>query len=208
MVLQGVSLYGANLEWVELRDADLTGAQLEDADLRHADLSGANLERARFDYARMEGCVLLRARLDGASFIRTLMDRKTVEASQWTPEEICSLRDRGALFIDVDQFPAHLQKTLALHALKDFLKLSFNGRELKRWMQAHPNTRPVASAVFWRQSLDAVVDEVCETLQRHGLITPDLFRRLNDERPQRTDEIDILARQWRFSLEEAGAARD
>ena len=58
LIVDRVSLVGANLRWVNLtnpylRDADLTNADLTNADMRWADLSGANLTDAKLTKANL-----------------------------------------------------------------------------------------------------------------------------------------------------------
>lgn len=198
--LRGAPLYRADLEWVELRGADLSGAQLDEADLRHADLTGANLRDAHLDDARLEGCILDQAVLDGASIQRVLVDRYTVERSHWSPEAVCALRARGALFVDLDRFPANVQESLAVEALKSFIKTAFQPTELERWLLSRPETRQLVSDVFWQQSWSSVASDTVELLFRHKRIDMPFFEDLLKVRSGRVQDLVALARQWRLDL--------
>src|SRR5690606_24755371 len=90
-VLGGAFLARANLKHAILVGASLDGADLTDADLRGADLAGARIDDAVLANARLEGACLQLVLGDPLSMNGAVLDRMTVERSEFTMRDIAQM---------------------------------------------------------------------------------------------------------------------
>jgi len=87
--LQGVSLYGANLQGSRtLAFANLEKVKFWHADLRDTDMSYANLQMASLRGANLQGTNLGGVKLQGVQLIETVFDEETKlpDGTYWTPD--------------------------------------------------------------------------------------------------------------------------
>jgi hypothetical protein len=91
--LQGVDLVQANLANVDLSEAQLSGANLTQADLAKSllvstNLSGANLTRAILNEAQLTSSAIFRADLTAASLVRANLQNAMVVLSNFTLSDL------------------------------------------------------------------------------------------------------------------------
>jgi biotin carboxyl carrier protein len=89
--------------------------------------------------------------------------------------------------------------------LRKLLTSLFSKDELHRFAQDTWG-EDVANAINWDHSYEHVVSEVTTSISRRGLITPEFFERLVDQRPQRSREIMAQASAYRAATAPAHSA--
>jgi uncharacterized protein YjbI with pentapeptide repeats len=107
--LNGADLKEADLRGATLSRATLRLANLGKADLRGADLGEANLRLVNFSKANLRLTNLSKAELSGANFSEAIVEQAVFKGSRGlTPDQIISLKARGAIFDDFSGSLAHI----------------------------------------------------------------------------------------------------
>lgn len=104
-ILAGAFLSRANLKNAILVGASLDGADLTDCDLRGADLAGARIDDAVLANAHLEGACLQLVLGDPLSMNGAVMDRVTLERSEFTMRDIAQMVVRGAYVHEHEEIP-------------------------------------------------------------------------------------------------------
>ena len=94
---QPVSLFEANLAWM-----DLTNVNFEGADLRRSLMEGCNLAGARFDHAQMDHANLRSARLTGASLRAVTLTSGVFQGADLRGAALHDARLRRVIFCDAN----------------------------------------------------------------------------------------------------------
>ncbi|MDP2305105.1 MAG: DnaA/Hda family protein [Pseudomonadota bacterium] len=86
--------------------------------------------------------------------------------------------------------------TALLLALYELLSSYFSADGLRRFLEQWPEGRVVAEALPRKKAISVVAEVAAQTLAKLDLLGPELFDRLEEERPQHADAIAVVRQLW------------
>jgi len=127
--LRYLQAYGAFLVKARLRKADLSYAYLSEADLRQANLRQASLRSAALDQAKLNGAMLQSADLEKANLIRAELEKADLSFASLTGALLLDAKLDGAVLYGADLRNAWLERASLEQA--DLRQAILEGANLK-----------------------------------------------------------------------------
>ena len=127
--LRYLQAYGAFLVKARLRKADLSYAYLSEADLRQANLRQASLQSAALDQAKLNGAMLQSADLEKANLIRAELEKADLSFASLTGALLLDAKLDGAVLYGADLRNAWLERASLEQA--DLRQANLEGANLK-----------------------------------------------------------------------------
>ncbi|HLO50015.1 MAG TPA: pentapeptide repeat-containing protein [Kamptonema sp.] len=127
--LQNVNLNQANLEGADLRGVNLQGAYLIETNLKGANLEGANLEGAKLWRANLEGANLQNTNLQKSGLGRANFQRANFQGANLADAKLYWSNFQGASFLRSNLQGANLSRANLQGA--DFYKANLKGASLR-----------------------------------------------------------------------------
>jgi uncharacterized protein YjbI with pentapeptide repeats len=127
--LRYLQAYGAFLVKARLRKADLSYAYLSEADLRQANLRQASLQSAALDQAKLNGAMLQSADLEKANLIRAELEKADLSFASLDGALLLDAKLDGAVLYGADLRDAWLERASLEQA--DLRQANLEGANLK-----------------------------------------------------------------------------